>query len=161
MKGISSFSGAAKRLELLAGNDEVNIYRDFAHAPSKVKATMEAVKRQFPERQLIAVLELHTYSSLNEQFLTQYRGAMEQADKGVVFYSRHALELKRLPELPKDKIVAGFGKEGLVVLNEKEELLAWLTQQSYKNVNLLLMSSGNYDGLDIVTFANQITKQGF
>jgi len=158
IRGISSFSGAAKRLELLAGNDQVNVYRDFAHAPSKVKATMEAVKRQFPGRQLIAVLELHTYSSLNEQFLTEYRGAMDQADQAVVFYSRHTLELKRLPELPKDKVVAGFGKAGLVVINEKEELLAWLTQQSYKNVNLLLMSSGNYDGLDIVTFASQITK---
>ena len=158
MRGISSFGGAAKRLELLAGNDQVNVYRDFAHAPSKVKATMEAVKRQFPGRQLIAVLELHTYSSLNEQFLTEYRGALEQADKAVVFYSRHALELKRLPELPKDKVAAGFGKAGLMVINEKEELLAWLTQQSYKNVNLLLMSSGNYDGLDIVTFASQITK---
>jgi len=158
MRGISSFGGAAKRLELLAGNDQVNVYRDFAHAPSKVKATMAAVKRQFPGRQLIAVLELHTYSSLNEQFLTEYQGALEQADKAVVFYSRHALELKRLPELPKDKVAAGFGKAGLIVINEKEELLAWLTQQSYKNVNLLLMSSGNYDGLDIVTFASQITK---
>jgi UDP-N-acetylmuramate: L-alanyl-gamma-D-glutamyl-meso-diaminopimelate ligase len=160
MKGIAPFSGAAKRLELLAENDNVNVYRDFAHAPSKVKATMEAVKGQFPGRQLIAVLELHTYSSLNEQFLTEYRGAMEQADKAVVFYSRHALELKRLPELSRDKVAAGFGKQGLVVLNEKEELLTWLTQQSYKNVNLLLMSSGNYDGLDIITFASQITKQG-
>ncbi|HWK03364.1 MAG TPA: Mur ligase family protein [Puia sp.] len=158
MKGIAPFSGAAKRLELLAENDNVNVYRDFAHAPSKVKATMEAVKGQFPGRQLIAVLELHTYSSLNEQFLTEYRGAMEQADKAVVFYSRHALELKRLPELSRDKVAAGFGKQGLVVLNEKEELLTWLTQQSYKNVNLLLMSSGNYDGLDIITFASQITQ---
>jgi UDP-N-acetylmuramate: L-alanyl-gamma-D-glutamyl-meso-diaminopimelate ligase len=158
MEGITSFSGAAKRLELLAGNEQVNVYRDFAHAPSKVKATMEAVKRQFPDRQLIAVLELHTYSSLNEQFLTEYRGAMEQADKAVVFYSRHALELKRLPELPAGKVIAGFDKEGLVVINEKEELLAWLMQQSYKNVNLLLMSSGNYDGLDMVTFASQIAQ---
>jgi UDP-N-acetylmuramate: L-alanyl-gamma-D-glutamyl-meso-diaminopimelate ligase len=158
LDGIAAFTGAAKRLELLAGNEQVNVYRDFAHAPSKVKATMEAVKRQFPDRQLIAVLELHTYSSLNEQFLTEYRGAMEQADKAVVFYSRHALELKRLPELPAGKVIAGFDKEGLVVINEKEELLAWLMQQSYKNVNLLLMSSGNYDGLDMVTFASQIAK---
>lgn len=158
IRGISSFGGAAKRLELLAANDQVNVYRDFAHAPSKVKATMEAVKRQFPGRQLIAVLELHTYSSLNEQFLSEYNGAMEQADKAVVFYSRHALELKRLPELSQDKVAAGFGKRGLVVINEKEELLAWLMQQSYKNVNLLLMSSGNYDGLDMVTFASQITQ---
>src|SRR5882757_5787951 len=158
MEGIASFSVAAKRLELLGGNDQVNVYRDFAHAPSKVKATMEAVKRQFPGRQLIAVLELHTYSSLNEQFLTEYRGAMDQADQAVVFYSRHALELKRLPELPVEKVVAGFDKEGLEVINEKEELLAWLMKQSYKNVNLLLMSSGNYDGLDIITFASQIAK---
>jgi UDP-N-acetylmuramate: L-alanyl-gamma-D-glutamyl-meso-diaminopimelate ligase len=158
LEGMAAFTGAAKRLELLAGNEQLNVYRDFAHAPSKVKATMEAVKRQFPDRQLIAVLELHTYSSLNEQFLTEYRGAMEQADKAVVFYSRHALELKRLPELPADKVRAGFDKEGLVVINEKEELLAWLMQQSYKNVNLLLMSSGNYDGLDMVTFASQIAK---
>ena len=158
MKGIAPFSGAAKRLELLAGNDQVNVYRDFAHAPSKVKATMDAVRQQFPGRQLMAVLELHTYSSLNEQFLTEYHGAMDQADQAVVFYSRHALELKRLPELPKDKVVAGFGKPGLVVLTEKEELLAWLMKQSYKNVNLLLMSSGNYDGLDIVTFASQVTQ---
>ena len=158
LKGIATFSGASKRLELLAKNDRTNVYRDFAHAPSKVKATIEAVKGQFPERKLIAVLELHTYSSLNEQFLSQYRGAMDPADKAAVFYSRHALELKRLPELPEEKVVAGFGKEGLAVINEKEELLAWLTQQSYENVTLLLMSSGNYDGLDIVTFAHQITE---
>lgn len=158
MKGIVSFSGAAKRLELLARNDQTNVYRDFAHAPSKVRAAIEAVKRQFPGRRLIAVLELHTYSSLNEQFLTEYGGAMEQADKAIVFYSRHALELKRLPPLPKEKVAAGFGKEGLRVINEKEELQAWLTLQSYENVNLLLMSSGNYDGLDMITLANQITQ---
>jgi UDP-N-acetylmuramate: L-alanyl-gamma-D-glutamyl-meso-diaminopimelate ligase len=159
LQGMASFNGAAKRLELLAKNDQVNVYRDFAHAPSKVKATMNAVRMQYPGRELIAVLELHTYSSLNEQFLTEYAGALEQADKAVVFYSKHALELKRLPDLPRDKIAAGFGKKGLIVINEKEELLGWLMKQSYKNVNLLLMSSGNYDGMDIITFANQITDQ--
>lgn len=157
LRGMASFTGAAKRLELLAKNDQVNVFRDFAHAPSKVRATMNAVKTQYPERALIAVLELHTYSSLNEQFLSEYSGALELADKAVVFYSRHALELKRLPELPKDRIAAGFDKKGLIVINEKEELLAWLMEQSYKNVNLLLMSSGNYDGVDMITFANQIT----
>jgi len=158
---IGSFKGAAKRLELLAKNEKVNVYRDFAHAPSKVKATIEAVKGQFPGRQLIAVLELHTYSSLNEQFLSEYKGAMEQADKAVVFYSGHALALKRLPPLPKEKVAAGFDKKGLIVINEKEELLHWLMQQSYENGNLLLMSSGNYDGLDMAAFANQITNGGF
>jgi len=160
LKGISAFGGAAKRLELLGKNDRRNlsVYRDFAHAPSKVKATMEAVRKQFPERRLIAILELHTYSSLNEQFLSEYQGALDLADKAVVFYSRHALELKRLPPLSPEKVAAGFGKKDLVVLNEKEELLKWLMEQSYENVNLLLMSSGNYDGLDMISFTNQITQ---
>jgi UDP-N-acetylmuramate: L-alanyl-gamma-D-glutamyl-meso-diaminopimelate ligase len=158
LKGIMGFGGAAKRLELVARNRQLNVYRDFAHAPSKVKATMEAVKRQFPDRQLIAVLELHTYSSLNEQFLSEYHGALDLADKAVVFYSKHALELKRLPPLSAEKVKAGFGREDLLVLNEKEELVKWLMKQSYENVNLLLMSSGNYDGLDVVTFANNVTQ---
>jgi UDP-N-acetylmuramate: L-alanyl-gamma-D-glutamyl-meso-diaminopimelate ligase len=159
LKGMASFSGAAKRLELLAANKKVNIYRDFAHAPSKVKATIQAVKMQFPERQLIAVLELHTYSSLNEQFLSEYNGSLDPADKAVVFYSKHALELKRLPPLPESTVKAGFGKPGLTVIQDKEELLAWLMLQSYKNVNLLLMSSGNYDGLDLAALSAQIIYQ--
>jgi len=152
LRGMASFSGAAKRLELIEKKEGVNVYRDFAHAPSKVKATIQAVKTQFPDRELIAVLELHTYSSLNEQFLSEYRGAMGLADRAAVFYSRHALELKRLPLLPTEKVAAGFAKPGLAVLTEKEELRDWLMQQSYKNVNLLLMSSGNFDGLTIRDF---------
>ena len=159
LKGMASFSGAAKRLELLTANKKVNIYRDFAHAPSKVKATIQAVKMQFPERQLIAVLELHTYSSLNEQFLSEYNGSLDPADKAVVFYSKHALELKRLPPLPGSTVKEGFGKPGLTVIQDKEELLAWLMLQSYKNVNLLLMSSGNYDGLDLAALSAQIINQ--
>ena len=156
--GIASFTGAAKRLELLGMNGHCNVYRDFAHAPSKVKASMEAVKRQFPGRRLIAVLELHTYSSLNEAFLSEYKATMDPADLAVVFYSRHALEIKRLPPLPVEKVKTGFGSVGLMVINEREELLGLLTKQSYENVNLLLMSSGNYDGLDMTLFAKQITK---
>ncbi len=152
LRGMAGFAGAAKRLELMVKKEGVNVYRDFAHAPSKVKATIQAVKTQFPDRELIAVLELHTFSSLNEQFMSEYRGALDPADKAVVFYSRHALELKRMPLLPKEKVEAGFGKPGLVVLQEKEELREWLMNQSYKNVNLLLMSSGNFDGLDISNF---------
>ena len=158
LKGMAGFAGAAKRLELLASAPGVNVFRDFAHAPSKVKATIRAVKAQFPKRQLIAVLELHTYSSLNEQFLTEYQGSLEDADAAAVFYSPHALELKRLPPLPEEKILSGFGKKGLVVIHKKEELAEWLMKQSYKNANLLLMSSGNYDGLDIQALINQITQ---
>ena len=160
LKGMEEFTGAAKRLELVKTDPAsgVSIYRDFAHAPSKVKATIRAVKAQFPERQLIAVLELHTYSSLNEQFLSEYQDSLDDADKAVVFYARHALELKRLPPLPAEKVIEGFGKPGLLVIQEKEELNEWLMEQSYKNVNLLLMSSGNYDGLDINALSTFVTK---
>lgn len=149
LAGIAGFSGAAKRLELVGRGDTVNVYRDFAHAPSKVKATIQAVKMQFPDRKLIAVLELHTYSSLNEQFLSQYHGSLDPADEAAVFYSRHALELKRLPPLPEEKVKAGFGKVGMAVIQDRKDLEKWLMEQSYKNVNLLLMSSGNFDGLVI------------
>lgn len=158
VRGMADFTGAAKRLELLAGGPALNVYRDFAHAPSKVKATLRAVKGQFPERRLIAALELHTYSSLNENFLSEYEGALDEADEAAVFYSPHALELKRLPPLSEEKIRAGFGKAGLAVVHKKEELADWLLKQSYKNVNLLLMSSGNYDGLDIQALTNRITQ---
>lgn len=155
---MASFTGAAKRLELLATNPQVNVYRDFAHAPSKVKATIEAVKQQFPERRLIAALELHTYSSLNQQFMQEYAGAMDKADEAAVFYSKHALELKRMPDLSPESVQAGFGKKDLKVFNQREALQEWLQSRQYDQSNLLLMSSGNYDGLDVTTFANQITQ---
>jgi UDP-N-acetylmuramate: L-alanyl-gamma-D-glutamyl-meso-diaminopimelate ligase len=158
-QAIASFTGAAKRLELMAKNEQTAVYRDFAHAPSKVKATIDAVKQQYPERTLIAVLELHTYSSLNEKFMDQYHGAMSMADKAVVYYSNHALELKRLPPLDAATISEGFGKDGLVVMNNSELLMEWLKAQQYENSNLLLMSSGNYDGADMLTFAKNIVEK--
>lgn len=155
-KAISSFTGAAKRLELLAKNEHTVFYRDFAHAPSKVKATIEALKNQFPDRTLIAVLELHTYSSLNEAFMKEYGGVMDKADWAAVFYSRHALELKRMPDLPKEAVTGGFGKKGLMVLNEKGALEDWLQSNNYGNAVVVFMSSGNYDGLDTEAFAKRI-----
>ncbi len=155
---MGSFTGAAKRLELLAANEHTSVYRDFAHAPSKVRATMEAVKRQFPGRRLIAVLELHTYSSLNEAFMDQYRGSLDPADIAAVFYSKHALELKRLPDLPREKVLDGFGRQDLAVINRKEGLVEWLGQHSFENATLLLMSSGDYDGWDIAGFAKAISR---
>ncbi len=156
---IGNFTGAAKRLELLASSDDCSIYRDFAHAPSKVKATIDAVRKQFPERRLIAVLELHTYSSLNEAFMTEYNGTLEQADEAVVFYSRHALKLKRLPDLPATVVEAGFHKKGLFIFTESQQLADWLASRQYQNASLLLMSSGNYDGMDIPSLANQLMEQ--
>lgn len=150
---ISTFTGASKRLEILAETDDFLVYRDFAHAPSKVKATMEAVRLQYPMRQLIAVLELHTFSSLNREFMAEYNGALNHADKAVVFYSKHALELKRMPDLPKDVVLDGFAKKDLKVITDKSELNDWLQQQPYKNTCVVFMSSGNFDGLDLNSLA--------
>jgi UDP-N-acetylmuramate: L-alanyl-gamma-D-glutamyl-meso-diaminopimelate ligase len=150
---IRTFSGASKRLEVLAENPQSLIFRDFAHAPSKVRASISAVKQQFPERELIAVLELHTYSSLNAEFMPEYRGSMDPADEAVVFYAPHALELKRMPELSAEKVREGFAKKGLIILNDKRELANWLAGISLVNANLLLMSSGNFDGLDMAAIA--------
>ena len=158
IQAISNFTGAAKRLEVLAKNQDVIVFRDFAHAPSKVKATIDAVKQQYPERKLVAVLELHTYSSLNEQFMNEYKGTMDHADEAAVFYSQHALQLKRLPALPKEKVREGFGNNKVKVIDAREELESWLKMFNYSNTNLVLMSSGNYDGADMLTFANLITK---
>ena len=157
VQAISSFKGAAKRLELLARGEDSIVYRDFAHAPSKVKATIEAVKHQFPHKKLIGILELHTYSSLNENFMKEYEGVMDKADEAIVFYSKHALELKRMPELKKEAVATGFGKNGMAVSNQREELEQWLQERDYKNSIVLLMSSGNYDGLDIEGLGKRIT----
>ncbi len=159
LNAMVDFKGASKRLELLAKNAQTNIYRDFAHAPSKVKATMNAVRQQFPDRKLIAVLELHTYSSLNKEFLGEYNGSMNEADLGLVYFSNHALELKKLPPLSAKTIAEAFASPGLLVMNNKVDLEHWLRQQSYENANLLLMSSGNFDGLDMINFANEIVKK--
>ncbi|MBD0333607.1 MAG: hypothetical protein ICV66_13250 [Chitinophagaceae bacterium] len=152
---IHSFKGAAKRLEQVAVNNEKIVFRDFAHAPSKVKATVAAVKQQFPDKKLNAVLELHTYSSLNENFMQEYRGSLQEADEAVVFYSRHALELKRLPDLRKEKIREGFGQERLQVFNNTAELENWLNDQEGQNSVFLFMSSGNYEGLNVEAWAKK------
>lgn len=156
VSAIGSFAGASRRLELLAETASSTVYRDFAHAPSKLKATTQAVKLQFPERKLIAVFELHTYSSLNEKFMHEYRDALELADEALVYYSKHALEIKRLPDLDPQVIKDGFYKEGLLVMNNREDLLQWLHSRDCENACLLLMSSGNYDGIDVIKLAPEL-----
>jgi len=153
-KGISTFEGAAKRLELIAEKNDCNIYRDFAHAPSKVKASIDAVKQQFPQRKLIAILELHTFSSLNKKFMEEYKGAMENADEAIVFYSKHALELKRMEFLDPQIVKNGFQKQGLEVITERKKLEEKLKSEAGNNANFLFMSSGNYDDMDILTTLN-------
>lgn len=156
-KAIGTFTGAAKRLELISKNSSTVFYRDFAHAPSKVKATIQAAKEQFPDKRLIGILELHTYSSLNEDFMKEYNGALEAADEAAVFYSKHALELKRMPELKKEIVKAGFDKETLAVINDRQQLESWLRERDFSNTIVLFMSSGNYDGLDVIRFSEEIT----
>jgi len=156
INAISSFTGASKRLEKISENETTVVYRDFAHAPSKVKAAIEAVKQQYPDRKLIAVFELHTFSSLNKEFMSEYKGVMDKADEAAVFYSKHALELKRMPELSKEVVFDGFAKENLEVITAKNELENWLSNQQYQNSSVVFMSSGNYDSIDINSFAKKI-----
>ncbi len=152
-KAISTFKGAMNRLELIAEKDGFNAYRDFAHAPSKLKATIQAVKEQFPGRRLVACFELHTFSSLNKDFLDQYAHSMELADVAVVFFSPHALALKKLPMLSADDIFHSFAKQGLLVFSDADQFQQFLLGQSWQNSNLLLMSSGNFDGMNVKEFA--------
>ncbi len=157
-KSISGFKGASNRLELIAEKRGFNAYRDFAHAPSKLKATIQAVKEQFPSRKLFACFELHTYSSLNKNFLNQYAGSMDKADVAVVYFSPHALGIKKLPMLSADDIKEGFARQGLLVFSETSELQEFLRTQSWDNSNLLMMSSGNFDGINVKEFANGLVN---
>lgn len=153
---IADFKGASNRLELIAEKPSVSAFRDFAHAPSKLKATIQAAKEQFPERKLVACFELHTYSSLNKAFLNQYADAMDAADVAIVYFSPHALELKRLPMLDAEEISAGFNRKDLKVFSDPESFSHFLKIQRWENSNLLLMSSGNFDGIKVKEFAESL-----
>lgn len=146
---MQHFKGASKRQELLAKGQNSCLYRDFAHAPSKLKATVNAVKNQFPERNLIAVQELHTYSSLSKAFLPNYAGSMDQADTAVVYLNPHAAALKKLELMDEATLKTGFGRKDLQIFMDSDLLKKYLIEKDYTNSNLLLMSSGNYDNLDL------------
>ncbi|MBC7653746.1 MAG: peptidoglycan synthetase [Oligoflexus sp.] len=156
---ISSFAGAAKRLELLAENESSVIYKDFAHSPSKLQATISAVKEQFPDRKLIACIELHTFSSLNEDFLKEYANTINGADIALVFIDEKTLLQKSLKPFTKDKIIKGFSNDKLVFFNQSEKIKNYLQSLSMDNMNLLMMSSGTFGGIDLVTLANSILKK--
>ena len=147
-EAIATFKGASKRLEKIAEGKEKVAYKDFAHSPSKVSATTKAVKNQYPDRKLIACLELHTYSSLNAEFLKEYQGALDAADVAVVFYSPDAVKIKQLEEVTYDQIAQSFQREDLIIYTNPKEFKEFLFTQNFDNSALLLMSSGNYGGLD-------------
>lgn len=153
---IQSFKGASKRLELVKRTASSVMYKDFAHSPSKLKATTQALSLQFPERELVACMELHTFSSLNKEFLMQYDGAMANADKAFVYYSPKTLEHKRLEAISPEEVKAAFNSENVEVFIDSTELENRLKSYQWNNKNLLMMSSGNFDGIDFEKLGKEI-----
>ena len=154
---IRSFQGAFRRLELLALNGQTAVFFDFAHAPSKLKATVEAVKEQFPERRLVACIELHTFSSLSGHFLSHYTDSMAEADQPIVYYNPHAIQLKRLPEIHPEQVREAFNHPDLKVYTDAGRLFNDLMEFNWRNANLLMMSSGDFGGMDVLALAKKIT----
>ena len=146
---LKTFKGAAKRLERLGESENTVIFRDFAHAPSKVKATTEAVKAQYPQRKLIACVELHTFSSLNKNFLPQYAGALNSADLPIVFFSPKTIAHKRMEMLTVEDLKTAFQNPHLQVFIDSAALQQHLEDMDWQNANLLLMSSGTYENIDL------------
>jgi UDP-N-acetylmuramate: L-alanyl-gamma-D-glutamyl-meso-diaminopimelate ligase len=155
---IASFTGAAKRLEVISADNSTNVYKDFAHSPSKLKATIDAVKAQFTNRKLIACIELHTFSSLNKDFLKEYTGSMDKADDAIVFIDIKSFEQKRMEPFSEDDVQQAFANPKLKFFNDAAKLKTYLLSLNYKDANLLMMSSGNYAGFDLPELAGELHK---
>tara|TARA_B110000263_G_scaffold75549_1_gene65999 strand:+ start:3344 stop:4669 length:1326 start_codon:yes stop_codon:yes gene_type:complete len=145
---ISAFKGASMRLELVKKTDTSSIYKDFAHSPSKLKATSSAMKKQFTGRKLVACMELHTFSSLNEEFLQQYKGCMDEPDTAIVYFSPEAIAHKKLAPITIEQVYTAFNREDLLVFTDAEKLKIYLESLNWKNQNLLMMSSGTFEGME-------------
>lgn len=158
-EAIQDFKGASRRLELVAENGTTSVYKDFAHSPSKLKATTSAVKEQFTNRALVACMELHTFSSLNQEFLTEYKGCMDAADTAIVFYKPETLKHKKLPPLSENAVHKAFARADIRVMTSTAQLTEFLQAQEWRNKNLLLMSSGNFGGLDVNQFGKGLLGQ--
>ncbi len=154
-EAIATFEGASKRLELVKKNDTCAVYKDFAHAPSKLRATIHAMREQYPDRRLVACMELHTFSSLTQEFLQQYAHSMDEADVRYVYFSQHALQLKKLPPLDPDEVRKAFGGN-VEVFTDSAAMVAKVKAMEWQNANLLMMSSGNFDGIDFNQLAEEI-----
>ena len=156
LTAMGSFMGASKRLELVKKDNNTSVYKDFAHSPSKVKASINALKELYPNRQLYACLELHTFSSLNKSFLSEYHNSMQEATSAIVYYNEHTIQLKRLETLNERDIQQAFGSKNILVFKDSAKLQSYLKSQNWKDKNLILMSSGNFDGLDFDMLANEL-----
>ena len=155
-EAIQTFGGASKRLELVKATTDSAVYKDFAHAPSKLRATIAAMKEQYPGRRLVACMELHTFSSLTAEFLKQYAGTMDKADVPFVYYSQHALQLKKLPDLDPAQVRASFANDKVRVFTNSALMVEELRKMDWKGANLLMMSSGNFDGIDFNHLADEL-----
>jgi len=158
-KAVQSFEGTSKRLQKLAENANGIVYLDFAHSPSKVKATVEAIVLRYPGREIIACLELHTYSSLSSGFLPLYEGTLEKASFSFVYFNPHAIRLKRLPELSQADVKKAFGRGNIMVYNNSSEMFSFISQQNFRNPVYLFMSSGDYDGVDLKSLAEELLRK--
>lgn len=157
-EAIASFSGSARRLQKIADAPGFTVYFDFAHSPSKLQATIDAVKERYPERELVAVMELHTFSSLKKEFLPEYHGSMNAADEAFVYYNPATIEHKRLDPVTPGVVHRAFGM-GIEVVTSPDLLFDFLAKQNWKNKTLLIMSSGNFSGKDIPAFAQLLSDQ--
>lgn len=155
-EAIQSFKGAAKRLELVYKNDSFNFYKDFAHSPSKLKATTDAVKQQFPTRKIIACMELHTFSSLTEEFLNEYKDSMNLADEAIVYFNPHTIAHKKLKEITPEQVHASFNRSDLKVFTKSSDVTDYLKSKKWNDSVLLMMSSGNFDGVDFNGLAKEL-----
>ncbi len=155
-EAIQSFKGAAKRLELVSKTDSFAFYKDFAHSPSKLKATTQATKQQFTNRKILACMELHTFSSLNETFLAEYDGAMNDADEAIVYFNPHTIAHKKLKPITEEQVLNYFNRKDLKVITDSNILVTYLKTKSLKNHVLLMMSSGNFDGIDFKQLSTEL-----
>lgn len=155
-EAIQSFKGAAKRLELVECTKDFSFYKDFAHSPSKLKATTSAVKHQFKNRTIIACMELHTFSSLNETFLAEYNGSMNEADEAIVYFNPHTIEHKKLKPITEQQVLNYFNRKDLQVFTDSQKLVSYLKNKHLKNHVLLMMSSGNFDGIDFKQLSTEL-----
>jgi UDP-N-acetylmuramate: L-alanyl-gamma-D-glutamyl-meso-diaminopimelate ligase len=155
-EAIRSFKGAAKRLELVSKKGSFSFYKDFAHSPSKLRATTDAVKKQFGSRQIVACMELHTFSSLNEDFLKQYKDSMNLADEAIVYFNPHTIAHKKLKEITEEQVHAAFNRKDLKVFTKSSEVTDYLRSKKWRESVLLMMSSGNFDGVDFSKLSNEL-----
>jgi UDP-N-acetylmuramate: L-alanyl-gamma-D-glutamyl-meso-diaminopimelate ligase len=155
-EAITSFQGASGRLELLGKNDSVTVYKDFAHAPSKVNATVKAVKEIYPSRELVACVELHTFSSLNKKFLPQYKDTLKNAQTPIVYFNPEKVKAKNLAPLSASDIHSAFANNRIQVFDDASKLEGFLLSQKWKDKNLLMMSSGNFGGINLRQLSEKI-----